>query len=160
MFLPKHSSWLNQIETVFGIVMRKVMRRGNFTSIADLRAVPGVKEHLDLAPLRVAQRRWAAAAAALEPVLTRAQSGSAANADRVNSALRAIEQQWLLADGLPGRPWFKHALYAPKYTYAAMEFPGVREAVDGGNWPVAQAQLKLLVERMNAVAKAVERIAK
>lgn len=33
MYLPKHSSWLNQIETVFGIVMRKVVRRGNFTSV-------------------------------------------------------------------------------------------------------------------------------
>lgn len=36
MYLPKHSSWLNQIETVFGIIMRKVVRRGNFTSVADL----------------------------------------------------------------------------------------------------------------------------
>ena len=36
MFLPKHSSWLNQIEVIFGIVMRKVMRRGNFTSVAHL----------------------------------------------------------------------------------------------------------------------------
>lgn len=36
MYLPKHSSWLNQIEVVFGIIMRKVMRRGNFTSVADL----------------------------------------------------------------------------------------------------------------------------
>jgi hypothetical protein len=36
VFLPKHSSWLNQIEVIFGIVMRKVMRRGNFTSVADL----------------------------------------------------------------------------------------------------------------------------
>lgn len=36
VYLPKHSSWLNQIETVFGIVMRKVIRRGNFTSVADL----------------------------------------------------------------------------------------------------------------------------
>lgn len=36
VFLPKHSSWLNQIETVFGIIMRKVMRRGNFTSVSDL----------------------------------------------------------------------------------------------------------------------------
>ena len=38
VFLPKHSSWLNQIETVFGIIMRKVVRRGNFTSVADLNA--------------------------------------------------------------------------------------------------------------------------
>ncbi len=36
VFLPKHSSWLNQVEVIFGIVMRKVLRRGNFTSVADL----------------------------------------------------------------------------------------------------------------------------
>jgi transposase len=36
VFLPKHSSWLNQIEVIFGIVMRKVMRRGDFTSVDDL----------------------------------------------------------------------------------------------------------------------------
>jgi transposase len=37
VYLPKHSSWLNQIEVVFGVIMRKVMRRGSFTSVADLR---------------------------------------------------------------------------------------------------------------------------
>lgn len=36
VFLPKHSSWLNQIEVVFGIVMRKLIRRGNFPSVDDL----------------------------------------------------------------------------------------------------------------------------
>lgn len=36
IFLPKHSSWLNQIEIVFGIVQRRVLRRGNFKSLADL----------------------------------------------------------------------------------------------------------------------------
>jgi transposase len=38
VYLPKHTSWLNQIEIIFGIVMRKVVRRGNFTSVADLRS--------------------------------------------------------------------------------------------------------------------------
>src|SRR4051794_9885260 len=37
VYLPKHSSWLNQIEVVFGVIMRKVIRRGSFTSVADLR---------------------------------------------------------------------------------------------------------------------------
>jgi transposase len=37
VYLPKHTSWLNQIEIVFGIVSRRVMRRGNFTSQADLK---------------------------------------------------------------------------------------------------------------------------
>ena len=31
------TSWLNQIEMVFAVVMRKVIRRGNFTSVEDLR---------------------------------------------------------------------------------------------------------------------------
>jgi hypothetical protein len=38
VYLPKHTSWLNQIEVIFGVVMRKVVRRGNFTSVADLRS--------------------------------------------------------------------------------------------------------------------------
>ena len=37
VYLPKHTSWLNQIEIVFGMIMRKVVRRGNFTSVADLK---------------------------------------------------------------------------------------------------------------------------
>ena len=36
VYLPKHSSWLNQIEIFFGIVHRKCLRGGNFTSVADL----------------------------------------------------------------------------------------------------------------------------
>ena len=38
VYTPKHSSWLNQIETIFGMIMRKVIRRGSFTSVADLRS--------------------------------------------------------------------------------------------------------------------------
>jgi transposase len=37
VYTPKHSSWLNQIEVVFGVIMRKVVRRGSFTSVEDLR---------------------------------------------------------------------------------------------------------------------------
>jgi transposase len=36
-YLPKHTSWLNQIEIVFGIVARRVVRRGNFSSVAALK---------------------------------------------------------------------------------------------------------------------------
>jgi transposase len=38
VYLPKHSSWLNQIEIVFGIIHRKLLRCGNFTSVPDLEA--------------------------------------------------------------------------------------------------------------------------
>jgi len=37
VYLPKHTSWLNQIEIVFGIVGRRAVRRGNFTSVDALR---------------------------------------------------------------------------------------------------------------------------
>ena len=37
VYTPKHSSWLNQIEIVFGVIMRKVVRRGSFPSVEDLR---------------------------------------------------------------------------------------------------------------------------
>ena len=36
VYLPKHSSWLNQIEIIFGIIHRKLLRSGNFTSVANL----------------------------------------------------------------------------------------------------------------------------
>ena len=37
-FTPKHSSWLNQIEVWFSILVRKLLRRSSFTSQADLKA--------------------------------------------------------------------------------------------------------------------------
>jgi DDE superfamily endonuclease len=37
MYTPKHTSWLNQIELWFSILVRRLLRRGNFTSVEDLR---------------------------------------------------------------------------------------------------------------------------
>ncbi len=37
-YTPKHASWMNQIEIWLSILMRKVIRRGNFTSVADVQA--------------------------------------------------------------------------------------------------------------------------
>jgi transposase len=37
-YTPKHSSWLNQIEIWFSILVRKLLRRGSFCSQADLKA--------------------------------------------------------------------------------------------------------------------------
>lgn len=38
LYTPTHCSWLNQIEIWFGILSKKLLRRGNFTSQADLQA--------------------------------------------------------------------------------------------------------------------------
>jgi transposase len=37
-YTPKHASWMNQIEIWFSILARKVLKRGNFTSLEDLKA--------------------------------------------------------------------------------------------------------------------------
>jgi len=36
-YTPKHASWMNQIEIWFSILIRKVLKRGNFTSVEDLK---------------------------------------------------------------------------------------------------------------------------
>jgi len=38
VYVPKHTSWLNQVEIWFSILVRRVIKRGNFTSQDDLRA--------------------------------------------------------------------------------------------------------------------------
>jgi putative transposase len=37
-YTPKHSSWMNQIEIWLSILVRKLLKRGSFTSIEDLQA--------------------------------------------------------------------------------------------------------------------------
>jgi len=38
VYTPKHTSWLNQIELWFSILVRRLLKRGNFSSVDDLRA--------------------------------------------------------------------------------------------------------------------------
>jgi hypothetical protein len=37
-YTPKHGSWMNQVEIWLSILVRKVLKRGTFTSVADLQA--------------------------------------------------------------------------------------------------------------------------
>jgi transposase len=37
-YTPKHSSWLNQIEIWFSILVRKLLKRGSFTGVEELQA--------------------------------------------------------------------------------------------------------------------------
>lgn len=61
----------------------------------------------------------------------------------MNAALRKVESNFLLPRGLPNRPWYRHAIFAPgEYTgYAAVTIPGVNEAIDAGDERRTQEQL-------------------
>ncbi len=37
VYTPKHSSWLNQVEIWFGILVRRLLKRSGFTSTEELR---------------------------------------------------------------------------------------------------------------------------
>ncbi|MBM3788777.1 MAG: M28 family peptidase [Acidobacteria bacterium] len=62
----------------------------------------------------------------------------------VNRAIMDVEGNWLHPDGIPGRPWFKHILYAARYTYAHLELPGLTEAVEKSDWETARSQARIL----------------
>ncbi len=62
---------------------------------------------------------------------------------QVNILIYQSEQKLLLPDGLPGRQWYKHAIYAPGYYtgYGVKTLPGIREAIEGRRWQEAQQQI-------------------
>jgi N-acetylated-alpha-linked acidic dipeptidase len=80
------------------------------------------------------------------------------NVARLNQALRGAERALVMPQGLPHRPWFRHAIYAPgEYTgYAAVVIPGVNEALDKGDSERARQQLAALATALERAAKTLE----
>jgi N-acetylated-alpha-linked acidic dipeptidase len=76
----------------------------------------------------------------------------------LNEALLATERALLVPQGLPHRPWFRHAIYAPgEYTgYAAVVIPGVNEAIDKGDSERVRQQLTTLTAALERAAKTLE----
>jgi N-acetylated-alpha-linked acidic dipeptidase len=71
----------------------------------------------------------------------------------INHKLMEVERNWLNAEGIPGRPWFKHILYAARYTYAHLELPGLTEAVERSDWKVAAEQIRILASAVSRNAE-------
>jgi len=79
---------------------------------------------------------------------------------RVNDALLRVERSFLLPDGLPGRAWFKHAIYAPGLTtgYSSWPLPGVRQAVIDGDLAALTTQTTALAGRIDAATEALKAV--
>jgi N-acetylated-alpha-linked acidic dipeptidase len=99
--------------------------------------------YLNFAPIRNASEALNRAAADFDGAYQRALADparlTAERAATVNGLLRGAEQSLLGTDGLPGRPWYRHLIYAPGLHtgYGAKTMPGVREAVEEGRWAEA-----------------------
>jgi N-acetylated-alpha-linked acidic dipeptidase len=80
-------------------------------------------------------------------------SGDRARLDAVNHRLMQTERALLDPAGIPGRPWYRHQIYAPKYTYAPELLPGVAEAVTAGNGDAVAEQIAKLMAALDRATR-------
>jgi len=132
----------------------KEISEGVFTATADPKkkyVPPSVEEvppFLNFAPLDNASDALTRSADRYEKVLKRMREGSDKSpaGDRLKAINeRLIQSERKLTDdaGLPGRPWFKHMIYAPgAYTgYGVKTIPGVRESIEQKKWKEAEKEI-------------------
>ena len=130
------------------------IEEGVFSAIDDpkkplvLPSVEPVPPHLNFAPLENAADAVTRSAERYEKALKRAQANggaalASASLGALNEKLIQSERKLTTPEGLPGRPWFKHQLYAPGvYTgYAVKTVPAVREAIELKKWSEAETAI-------------------
>jgi N-acetylated-alpha-linked acidic dipeptidase len=99
---------------------------------------------LNFAPLLNALDSLNHAASRYDRAYTRAVTdGHFASVKTVNTQLLQVERALTSPEGLKNRPWYVHMLYAPGfYTgYGVKTVPGVREAIEQGQWQDADREI-------------------
>src|SRR5215472_16478021 len=120
---------------------------------------------LDFAPLDRVVTRLKASAHAYDEAYAQLAAGSlrldAARRARLNALLQGMEQKLTDARGLPGRPWYRHFIYAPGVLtgYGVKTLPGVREAIDGDRWDEAAAYLPITAAVLTRYCDALDQAA-
>ncbi|KNC46081.1 glutamate carboxypeptidase II [Thecamonas trahens ATCC 50062] len=127
-------------------------------SVVDYARVRGVDERLDFTSLRTALDTFATGSATLMAELDAlATLGDAAPPPRLaalNNKLRLLEREFVIPEGIPGRPYYRHAIQAPGLVlgYGADVFAGVHDSIYRGQVDVAQAQIELAARKVTATA--------
>ncbi len=113
--------------------------------------------HFNFAPLRNALGRLQSAAIEFDKVA----AGHTTVSDEVNNLLYTSERLLTRDEGLEGRPWYKHHVYAPGfYTgYGVKTIPGVREAIEQREYDRVEAQIEIAAEVLNGMADRIEMVA-
>jgi N-acetylated-alpha-linked acidic dipeptidase len=111
----------------------------------------------DLEAARSAAGELRAAAARLEVERGRALSkADDAALGRLDRDLMRTERALLDPDGLPGRPWYRHVVFAPAFTYAPEVVPAVTEAVRAGDRAAVKSAAARLASALRRAAAALE----
>jgi len=125
--------------------------------------IPALKEpvpFLDFSPLRNAlvtlQRSTEGAVQATK------NAGALVTPDirrAVNRILMNFERSLTRAEGLPGRPWYVHQVYAPgQYTgYGVKTLPAVREAIELRQWKSANEQIMVVAKVIEKCSAEIDR---
>jgi N-acetylated-alpha-linked acidic dipeptidase len=114
--------------------------------------------HFNFASLQNSLDRLQAAAAVYAES---ASDGEVVN-DEFNRLLFTSERILTRNEGLKGREWYKHHVYAPGfYTgYGVKTLPGVREAIEERNYAEVDPQIELAASVLNDMAARIELLAK
>ena len=106
--------------------------------------------HFNFAPLKNALAELEQAA---KEYAEHSRDGATAT-ERVNKLLYTSERELTRDDGLPGRPWFTHHIYAPGfYTgYGVKTLPGVREAIEERQYELAEQEIYVAAEVIAGMA--------
>ncbi|MGE5278871.1 MAG: M28 family metallopeptidase [Acidobacteriota bacterium] len=115
----------------------------------------------ELARLAQEARRWSQAAGAADAAVLekiRAGNGHPAESSAANDWLLSLERALLDPQGIPGRPWFRHLVFAPLPSYAAETLPAIREAVAAGDLDAARRAIENLAARLAAATTAARRM--
>jgi N-acetylated-alpha-linked acidic dipeptidase len=125
-----------------------------------------VPPHLNFAPLENAAEALTRSAERYDNALAKVYAhGSGALASErvktVNAALLGVDRAMLDTAGLPRRPWFENAIYAPgTYTgYGVKTMPMVREAIELEKWQEADEGIVRTGRVLDAVAAAIDKAA-
>ena len=112
----------------------------------------------NFAPLKNALARLESAAENYETTIA---SGMAATT-KENYLLYQTERALIRQEGLNGRPWYKHHIYAPGfYTgYGVKTIPGVREAIEQRQFDEVAEQIDIAAEVLTKMAVKVEELSK
>jgi N-acetylated-alpha-linked acidic dipeptidase len=109
----------------------------------------------ELAPARAAAERLVDAADRLDRETAAAlAAGDQVRLDTISRRLMAAERAFIDPEGIPGRPWYRHQIYAPKYTYGPQVLPGVAAAIESGDRSQVAAQARRLAAALDRAAAA------
>jgi N-acetylated-alpha-linked acidic dipeptidase len=111
---------------------------------------PETPPFFDFSPLENASAALEAAARDYQAALAAAGDAASdpARVARINALLRGIERSLTLEEGLPGRSWYRHYVYAPGYYtgYAVKTLPAVREGIEQRQWTSVNRQIAVTAQ--------------